>query len=349
MNRTLTPSRGFRAGLAVTLLALLTLLSLGLTACNKPQPAAQSPDTARFLYVINCNGRVDKLDTREKKLVSSFALSERSGAPSAVPSLADSGGQIDGCLAQRVIVDSSGTQVSLIAPKNARLDANGLQDFQALSFTLPSFTLTRAQPAGTLAEAPWLQRDATGTLQVLPDNPLLTALTAAPLDVQALKGAAKDMGGLLLQTSGDVSLLSLLVKDSTALALGLADAKTRTLTQLAELPPTTLNHVHLAPGGGYVLIELTAATAPHSRTGALRIYRINSNKPVAELTDERLRDDSSLRFAALTANGQAVYSNAAGAYHFVALGHSFGTAAVAQSPLATPAAAPAPGLVFAAE
>jgi hypothetical protein len=321
------PSRGFRAGLAVTLLALL---SLGLTACNKPQPAAQNPDAARFLYVINCNGRVDKLDTREKKLVSSFALSERSGAPSAVPSLADSGGQIDGCLAQRVIVDSSGTQVSLIAPKTARLDANGLQDFQALTFTLPSFTLTRAQPAGTLAEAPWLQRDATGTLQVLPDNPLLTALATAPLDVQALKGAAKDMGGLLLQTSGDVSLLSLLVKNSTALALGLADAKNRTLTQLAELPPTTLKNVRLAPGGGYVLIELTAATAPHSRTGALR-------------------DDGSLRFAALTANGQAVYSNAAGAYHFVALGHTFGTAAVVQSPLATPAAAPAPGLVFAAE
>ena len=329
--------------------AVCAALSVFLAACNKPQDAvksvAQSADAARFLYVIHCDGRVDKLDTRERKLVSSFALSDRSStsaAAPAVPSLASSGGQMDGCLAQRVLVDAAGTAVSLIAPKEARTDSNGLQDFQALTFALPQWTLTSTQPAGKLAEAPWLQRDATGRLQVLPDNPLLVA---APLDLREFKAASKDIGGLLLQSSGDASLVSLLVKDSTQLALGVANAKTRTLHQLADLPPTAPRWVHLAPGGGVVLVELASAAASGQRTGALRLYDANG-KSVADVTDERVRN---MAFVALTPNGLAVYGDKAGAYHFVSLGQTFGSASVLQSPLALPSAAPAPALVFSAE
>ena len=304
-----------------------------------------SADSARFLYVTNCNGRVDKLDSRERKLVSSFALSqrtERSGQPSAVPSLASAGGQMDGCLAQRVLPNATGTAVSLIAPKDARLDGSGVQDFQVLTFALPQWTLTSAAPAGKSAVAPWLQRDGAGELQVLADDP---QLAAAAIDMREFKGATNDMGGLRLQSSGDVSLLSLLFKDSTALALGLANQKTRTLIRLAELPATTLRHVHLAPGGGFVLVEATSASAPQQRSGALRLFD-GSGKPVADITDERMR---SMAFIALTPNGVAVYVDAAAAYHFVSLGHTFGSSAVVPSPLALPSAAPSPALVFAAE
>ena len=335
------PSRVLAASIAI-----VTVLGTLLAACNKPPAApapspSQSVDATRFLYVVSCDGRVDKLDTRERKLLSSFTLSEKSGNPPAVPSLASAGGQIDGCLAQRIVVDHAGKIVSLIAPKDARLDASGMQDFQALSFALPSWTLTSAQPAGKAAVAPWLQTDAAGALQVLTDPP---ALSAAPLDLRDFKGAGKDVGGLTLQSSGDVSLVSLLLKDSTALAVGLANTKTRTLVQLSELPQTTLPNVHLAPGGGFVLIELTTS-ATNQRSGALRLYD-STGKPVADLTDDRI---PTLRFVAITPNGLAVYSDRAGAYHFVLLGKTFGAAAVAQSPLAQPAAAPAQGLVFAAE
>ena len=338
-----------RRRLVVMAAAAYVTLSVLLAACNKPQDAAksvvQSAQSTRFLYVVNCSGRVDKLDTRERKLVSSFTLAERSGTATdapAVPSLASSGGQMDGCLAQRVLVDAAGTAVSLIAPKDARLDSNGLQDFQALTFALPQWTLTRTEPAGKLAVAPWLQRDAAGKLRMLPENP---SLATVPLDLREFKGAANDIGGVLLQSSGDVSLLSLLLKDSTQLALGIANAKTRTLTTLPELPPTTLRHAHLAPGGGFVLIEATSVAAPNQRTGALRLADANG-KTVADLSDERVRN---MAFIALTPNGLAVYADAAGAYHFVSLGQPFGATEVVQSPLAAPSAAPAPALVFAAE
>ena len=317
-----------------------------LAGCTKPQDNVESASSsvhgARFLYVVYCDGRVDKIDTREKKLLSSFALSERSGQPPAVPSLASAGGQMDGCLAQRVLINAAGTAVSLLAPKDARLDGSGVQDFQVLTFSLPQWTLSSAEPAGKLAVAPWLQRDGASKLQVLPEDP---QLAAALIDLRAFKGATNDMGGLLLQSSGAVSLLSLLVKDTTQLALGVANVETRTLKRLVELPATSLRHVHLAPGGGFVLVEAVSAAAPHQRTGALRLFDANG-KPVADITDERMRN---MAFVALTPNGLAVYGDASGAYHFVSLRQTFGSTSVVQSPLALPSAAPDPSLVFAAE
>ena len=176
--KNLAPPRSTPALIATAACASLCLL---LAACGKPHDASKdsprsailSADSASFLYVINCNGRVDKLDSRERKLVSSFALSqrtERSGQPSAVPSVASAGGQMDGCLAQRVLPNATGTAVSLIAPKDARLDGSGVQDFQVLTFALPQWTLTSAAPAGKSAVAPWLQRDGAGKLQVLADD-----------------------------------------------------------------------------------------------------------------------------------------------------------------------------------
>lgn len=328
---------------AVALASVAALLA----GCNKPPAvaAAQTGDAAsRFAYVVHCDGRVDKLDTRERTLIMRFTLSEKSGTPSAVPNLASAGGQMDGCLAQRVRVDATaqGASVSLIAPKDARLDANGVQEFQVLTFALPNWTLTRTAPAGKFAEAPWLRRDAAGVLQVVADDP---ALSAAALDLREFSGAPKDSGALLVQSSGDVSLLSLLYKDSTALALGLANSKTRTVVPLADLPPTTLRNAHLAPGGDFVLIERTATVAPYQTTGALRLYGGNG-KAVADLNEERIR---SMSFVALTPNGLAVYSDASGAYQFVPLGTRFAATAVVQSPLANPSAAPAPTVVFAAE
>ncbi len=326
-------------------LALLALLPVLLIACDKPQNARLGADASRFLYVVHCDGRVDKLDTREQKVLSSFALSDRSSTTTetpAVPSLASSGGTLDGCLAQRVLVDAAGAAVSLIAPKDARLDSTGLQDFQIRTFALPQWKLTRTQPAGKWPEAPWLQRDAAGNWQVVADDPLLAA---APLDLSEFKGATQDIFAQLWQSSGEVSLLGLLFKDPGQFALAVADAKTRTLVQLADLPPTTSRFTHLAPGGGFVLVETASVSDPNRRTGALRLYDANG-KAVADFSDERSRN---MAFVALTPNGLAVYGDATGAYHFVSLGKTFGSATVTQWPLALPLAAPTPGTFFTAE
>ncbi len=325
-------------------------LALTLTACDKSHEATRglargdpAVGNPRYLYVIDCDGRVDKLDMIERKKISSFALTERAGSTSGapvIPSPEGAAGRMDGCVAQRAQVDPAGATVSLIAPKGARVDAEGLQEFQVLTFTLPQWTLTGARPAGRSAEAPWLVRDTTGTLQVRPDNPLLTA--PAP-DVQALTGADADAGGVLLQSSANGLLLSLLFKNTKAFVPGLANTETRTLTRLTDLPPTAQRFVHLAPGGGFVLVEAVAPAVPHRRTGALRLYDA-TGRAVADVVDERLRQ---MEFVALTPNGLAVYAAASGEYHFVSLGKTFAAAVVVTSPLVFYGVAPPPDVVFA--
>lgn len=322
-----------------TLMRRLSALACGVltgwlaVACS---PTRDASEATRYLYVVNCDARVDKLDTHARKKVDTFHLSERSGSPPAVPSAPD--GKMDGCLAQRVLVDSAARQVRLVAPKEARLDSAGLQEFQLLTLSLPDWKLMDVRPAGKLPEAPQLQQDAAGDMRVLRDSEWTPVMQ---MDLGGYKGYDGATGNLIVASSGSVSLLSLLSAKSDRLALGLADQRTRAFTQLADLPPTTLRHVHLAPGGGFVLIEATEGTDTSAkRSGALRLYDASS-KLVAEVADERVRG---MTFVALTPNGMAAYRSGS-EYYFVSFGHTFGNAAVT-TPIPDPAS---PGLVFTAQ
>ena len=319
--------------------AALLCASVGLVvaACSPaPAPApkvAADTGSARFVYVVGCDARVDKLDLADQKKVESFLLSERSGSPPAVAAAPD--GKIDGCLAQRVVTDGKGESVSLIAPRNARLDSDGLQEFQALTFSVPEWKLTATLPIGKLPEAPRLKLDAAAGLRVLNDAQW-TPVTM--LELSKYKGQPADAAGLVLASSGNTSLLSLLSAKSEKLAFGLADSAALTVTRLDNLPVTTLGHVHLAPGGGYVLVEATESDETNAKaTGALQLYDA-AGKRVGEWKDEAIRN---MAFVALTPNGNAVYRSDTG-YHFLAMGRPFGAAAVTKPmPELTE-----PGLVF---
>ena len=161
------------------------------------------------------------------------------------------------------------------------------------------------------------------------------------LDLNKYKGQEADAAGLVLASSGNTSLLSLLSAKSDKLAFGLADLTAHTVTRLDNLPPTSLGHVHLAPGGGYVLIEATEGADPQAKTtGALQLYDV-VGKRVGEWKDESIR---SMVFVALTPNGTAVYRSDNG-YHFLAMGRPFGAASVTKP---MPGLAE-PGLVFSAK
>jgi hypothetical protein len=334
--------QGRGAGLLCTVLAFLV------AACSKAPtaPAASASATARqhnagsvsaaFLYAVNCDARVDKLDLVNRKVVASFHLSERSGSPPAVTTAPD--GKMDGCLAQRVVSDGQGSRVGLIAPKSARLDSAGLQEFQALMFQLPDWRLTATLPAGRRPEAPHLMLDSDLALRVVDDaqwNPVTL------LDLGKYKGQDAQAGGLLLASSGHMTLLSLLSSKPGPLALGLADLQTLTLTRLVDVPTTNLGHVHLAPGGAYVLVETTETADSNAKTtGALVLYD-SSGVRVGQWQDEGTRN---MRFVALTPKGDAVY-RAGSEYHFVAMGRSFSAAAVSK-PMPDLVE---PGLVFSAQ
>lgn len=321
-----------RAPLALT--ALIALLALLAAACTQ----RQDPASERFLYVVNCVASVDKLDTQEGKRIATFNLAERSAL---VPLLASAASGLDGCIAERVAHDVAAKQVHVVVPTQTRLSANGSRDFQLLTFALPDWAFVSAQLAGNgLEDAPYLQRSADGALRVQPARDW-TAVTE--IDLREYKGAAQVSGNQIIESSGGVSLLRLFTGEPNRLLLALADQSARTLTPLTDLPSTTALNVHLAPGGGFVLVEVTEPTGtPARRTGALRLYD-GSGKTVADLADEAV---GTMSFLALTPNGLAIYHMGSD-YRFVAVapkGQRFGSAPVTQ-PL--PDARPA--LVFAAQ
>jgi hypothetical protein len=160
-------------------------------------------------------------------------------------------------------------------------------------------------------------------------------------DLSNYKGQGADAGGLVLESSGNTSLLSLLSAKSDKLAFGLADPTALTVATLESLPVTTLGHAHLAPGGGYVLIEATESAEKDAKpTGVLHLYNA-AGRRVSELKVEGIR---SMAFVALTPNGYAVYRSD-NRYQFIAMGRAFGAVAVTK-PMPELAE---PGLVYSAQ
>ena len=313
------------AGFALTLrLALVALLAFFATACShKPESA-----TERFLYVVDCDARVDKLDTVEGKQLATFSLAERSPH---VPKVVSAQSGLDGCIAESVLQDATTKQVSVIVPTAARVNSDGKRDFQWLTFALPEWTFVSVKPAGSaLEQPPKLEREASGALVVKRAEERSLPIE---VDLREYKNAATVLANTIIESSGDVSLLRVFTVDKTRFLLGLANQRTRVLTLLADLPATTVTNVHLAPGGGYVLVEVTEASdgksSPIRRAGTLRLYDAQG-KSVADVMDEAIRNSA---FLALTPNGTAVYRSG-NEYRFVALapkGLHFGNAAVTQS------------------
>ncbi len=315
---------------------MLATAALLLAACSQKTGIASE----RFLYVVGCEARVDKLDTAEGKKVATIALAERSPLVPKVPS-AQSG--LDGCIAESVLHDATGKQVNVIVPTTTRVDSNGKRDFQWLTFALPEWTFVSAKPAGAgLEQPPFLQRDASGVIGVkwAEERSMSTEL-----DLRDYKNTESVLANTIIESSGDSTLLRVFTADKSRFTLGLANQRTRALTLLTDLPSTTVTNVHLAPGGDYVLVEVTERTdgksSPIRRTGALRLYDAQGKS--VDVMDEGSRNSA---FLALTPNGAAVYRSG-DEFRFVVLaakGTRFGNAAVT---LSSPEFKP--GLVFAGE
>ncbi len=313
---------------------MLAAAGLLLAACSQKAEITSE----RFLYVVDCEARVDKLDTAEGKKLATITLAEQSPLVPKVPS-AQSG--LDGCIAESVLHDATAKQVHVIVPTTTRVDSNGKRDFQWLTFALPEWNFVSAKPAGAgLEQPPFLQSDASGVISVkrAEDRSMATEL-----DLRDYKNAGSVLANTVIESSGDTALLRIFTADKSRFTLGVANRRTRALTVVTDLPSTTVANVHLAPGGDYVLAELTEPnSAPTTRTGALRLYDA-AGKSVADVQDAAIRNSV---FLALTPNGSAVYRSGS-EYRFVTVapkGHRFGNAAVTQS---SPEFKP--GLVFAAQ
>ena len=326
-----------KTSLRLAVFACFAALALTLGCTSK-----EAATSERFVYVIDCEARVDKLDTVAAKRVASIALSEKSAL---VPKVASATAGLDGCIAESVLHDAAG-QVNVLVPTTTRLDQNGKRNFQVLTFALPEWSFVSAKAVGSGTEqVQFLDRDQAGQFRVTTFADRVAATDIDLRDYQKIGDAAKTsvLANSIIESSGGVALVNLFTADKSRQVLALADQRARTLNQVFDVASSAAMMVHLAPGGAFVLIEMMdAASTPPRRTGALRLIDANG-KIVNEMADAEIRDHD---FVTLTPNGYAVYVNNRG-YLFVPIAPKntrFGNAMVTQ-----PSPEAKRGLVFAAQ
>lgn len=267
-------------------------------SCAIALGASSAPATGRYLYVLNCEAQLDKLDTVTGRKVTSYDLAKRTPL---VPKIV---GSLDGCLAYQVRYDAATALFYTVVPKQVQSKADGTKDYRVLAFTVPLIRFAKQLPGGKdLAEPPLLDDLVRGPV-VRPDSTRL-----AKLDVSTLAAENRQTQNQVLESSGDSFLLRLFTADPQELVLAVADTRAKRLTRLQAVPATTALKVHLAPGGGYVLVE-------ESGTDRLAIFDAKTGLKVKEVTGAGV---GAQYFLAIAPNGKAVY-HSGDMFRFVNLG-----------------------------
>ncbi len=333
------------------------------TQSNNPASVSDPNTSPRFLYVVYCNGTVDRLDLAQPAKVASFALSERSGTPPAVAAAPSPGVRPDSCLARPAATDGAGgtaeRQVRLVAtPQFYRSDTDGQKAYRLLTFSLPDWTMRQQADLGMF-----------DVLNGTPPRvvPVPQAGQWVPRPSEAEPDATAELAGYaggqglafarFTQWSGDVSLVEF--SGGGQAQAGFADRATRRFVRLAAPTDGDSGPVRLAPGGRFAVREVqrpgppaapsaqgAAETAPLRNTGELRVYRTADGQQVASVVDARIAGP--WHGIAITPGGWAVYTDRQGAYRFVALGRTFGAEPV-QDGETDDLDGTRPGLVYSAQ
>jgi hypothetical protein len=291
---------------------LAVLLAAG-TAC---QP---EPPVPRYLYVVTCDARVDKLDTSAARKEASYDL-----AASALSAILPAGNQsIDGCLAYHPVFDTGGALLYFVSPTQTQANPDGTRDYRVLGFSVPSMKLVKNLPAGAhQSEAPHLELAPDRSLRVVPAKEWRAA---TEIDLTAYGPTHEALPNQIIESSGDRTLLRTFAATPEELRLAVADTKAKTLVWLKSPPPTTALLAHLAPGGDVVMIEVTEAGKATEKTGTLALFDSNTGASLEERAAGRAR---SQYFLAISPDGKGVYHSGED-YSFIDLKRTFSSQSVA--------------------
>jgi hypothetical protein len=291
---------------------LAVLMATG-TACR------QEPPAPRYLYVVTCDARVDKLDTSTARKEASYDL-----AASALSAILPAGNQaVDGCLAYHSVFDAEEALLYFVSPTQAQANPDGTQNYRVLGFSVPSMKLVKNLPAGAnQSEAPHLELAPDRSPRVVPATQWRAA---TEVDLAAYAPNHEALPNQIIESSGDRILLRTFAASPEELRLAVANTKTKDLIWLKSPPPTTALLAHLAPGGDVVMIEVTEAGKATEKTGKLALFDANTGTSLQEMEDGRTR---SQYFLAISPDGKGVY-HAGQNYSFVDLKRTFSSQAVA--------------------
>jgi len=295
--------------------ALLSAFALLLPGTGVP---GQAETPGRFLYVISCDARVDKLDTVAGSTVKTYDLAKRSGKESLIPVVQ---GAFDSCLASQAAYDSEASVFSTAVPVSNEPKGDGTKDYRVLSFSVPGMELVKQQRGGESLDAPPHLELQSGTLKVLKPSDWLPQTS---LDLSAYGPDKTRTPNQILESSGDRVLLRLFTADDKQLVLALADRKTQKLVRLQGVPTTVAPGAHIVPGGGHVLIEETLAGEKPDKTGRLALFDGSTGRAQKELNEPEIKD---FYFLAVSPTGRVIYHSNDN-YRFVDLKMKFADASV---------------------
>jgi hypothetical protein len=280
----------------------------------------QAAIQGRFLYVISCDARVDKLDTITGRKMETYDLAKRTGKESLVPIVQ---GALDSCLASQAVFDRTASMFSTVVPISNEPKADGTKDYRVLSFSVPRMELVKQEHGGESLDAPPHLELQSGTLKILKSSEWMPQTS---LDLSAYGPDKTQTPNQILESSGDRALLRLFTADDKQLVLAVADRKTQKLVRLQGVPTTVAPSVHIVPGGGHVLIEETGTGDKPEKTGRLVLFDAVTGKEQKAVNDSHIKD---LYFLAVSPTGRVVYHSNDN-YWFVHLKMKFAPALVSR-------------------
>lgn len=291
--------------------ALLSLLcGLAMARCVAAAPARP----ARYMYVIGCEATVDKLDTYTGTQVEEVDLATRTGVHRIIPAPSD---PQQFCLSEGALYARAKRIFYTVIALKSDVDPDDPQDYDVLGFSVPGLHLVYHRPAARHAEeAPKIVLRAGGAV-------------ALQTDMEPMEGSIVDLGvdaqtGLpvharIIETAGKTSLIQLLPTPAGELEIATWRAG-HPYVRLHDTPSTTVDNVHLTPGGQAVLVEETKLSGGTMiKTSRLAIFDSDTGARLSEISDPAVRNGSLVAIAPV---GKAVYYDGR-RYRFVTLGRSF--------------------------
>ena len=141
----------------------LFLLAWGLLAAAQDIPETRD----RYLYVITCDGRVDKVDTLNGETSFSAQLAERTGKQTLDSRCGRHAQWLFNLTARPMTPKNLSCTRSLRSPRMPLPD--GTRDYRALSFSVPGLELINSRPAAEHAALPPRLVLGQGEIKIVPE------------------------------------------------------------------------------------------------------------------------------------------------------------------------------------
>jgi hypothetical protein len=304
--------------------------------------AAQPDSDGRYLYIVRCTANLSRLDT-VTEISNEIDLTRKTNL---IPRYS---GHLDGCMTAGAVLSTDGLLYTT-APTSLELDEKGEQHYRILAFQIPSLSVVKVidLPINyTEGGSPGLHMAAGGKVIVTAngwDVLEIDADSAKPLpgtsstlseinvvgysgidlnDYAMGEGKDREAPAYVVETSGDIVLVQLLGPGGNR-PYAVVNQSNKRVTLLGDLPSASIGNVHLAPGGGAVLVEESHPDPSDShsslKTGKLLLLDAVTGKHIKEWNLPNLKKQ---HFLALTPNGKAVYFNDKSIYSLIPMSMKF--------------------------